>query len=278
MKPEEVQELIPKSAEEHIAPKSAPAPAPLDLIAVLLPVLHGLGSHPLEGVPQWTALACASKPIRFALREACSENPVLLHEWRVLGQRVEGLSLVLREYFRDTSRWRRHDLKGKTHELKSTVVRPQSSILGSPCHVLALSQVRPPEEFVLDMERHRKLVRVEFSWCAEPGTSALVQLCKYLKQKEASPPVVSLELKADLHSGNHWRCMRLELDWSRRVFRWSIEANPGSSGSSSMPVAPLHVQVSEEHKFEHDVCDGARYLKISELKGRLAFAHLQAFA
>jgi len=271
-KPEEVQDLV----LEEEPPQPEPTPAPLDLIAVLLPVLHCLGSNPLEGVPQWTALGCASKSIRFALREACCENPVLLHEWRVLGQRAEGLNVVLREYFRDLSRWRRHDLKGKTHELKSTIVRPRCSILGAPCHVLALSPVKPPEEFVLDMERHRQLVRVEFSWCAEPGTSATLQLCKFLKQKEASPPVASVALASDPHRSNNWQCVRLELDWSRRVFRWSVEANPGSAsvlGSSSE-----NIKVSEEQKFAHDVCDGVRYLKVTELRGRLAFAHLQAFA
>lgn len=268
-----VAELARAAEEEEVA--AEPAPAPLDLISVLLPVLHCLGSEAPEDIPNWAALGRASKPIRATLREACGENPVLLHEWRVLGQRAEGLNLVLREYFRSVDRWRRHDLKGKTHELKPTVVRPRCSILGAPCHVLALSAVKPPEEFVLDMERHRRLARVEFSWCAEPGTAASLQLCKYLKQTEASPPVASLELTASSPAGSNWQCIRLELDWSRRKFRWTVEASPSRGG---LQEASENVRVSEEREFGHELCDGVRYLKVTGLRGRVAFAHLQAFA
>lgn len=254
--------------------------APLDLMTVLLPVLHCLGSPDTleeDGVPNWAALGCASKPIRLALLEACCDNPVLLHEWRVLGQRAAGLNLVLREYFQTADRWRRHDLKGKMHKLEPTIVRPRCSILGSPCHVLSLSPVNPPEEFVLDTERQRRVTRVEFSWCAEPGTTAVVQLCKYLKQQEAAPPAASVAIRASSVSRG-WQCVRLELDWARRVFWFTVEVNAPGSISRIGSVSSGDVHVSEEHPFGHAVCDGVRYLKVADLSGRVTFAHLQAFA
>lgn len=262
----EAQEPVAVEAEEALA---APVPAPLDMMEVLFPVLHCLGSAPAGGAPRWAALGCASAALRAALREACRENPVLLHEWRGLGQRAAGAAPpVLREDFRSAERWRRHDVKGKVHELMPTIVRPRCSTLGAPCHVLFLSPVRPPEEFVLDMERHRQLSRVEFSWCAEVDASATLQLCKYLKQREAAPPVACVELAAQPGSGGGWCCVRLELDWARRVYRWSLEAGGGASA----------VAAPAEQAFGHEACDGVRYLKVADLTGNVALAHLQAFA
>lgn len=250
----------------------APVPAPLDDHRVLFPLLHCLGAfleEGEEGIPAWAALPGVSKLVRSSVQELCLESPALLNEWRVLQPRCG--RLVIGEDFRDTSRWRRHDLKGKTHKLKSTLLRPKCLISSVACHVLALAPVEPPEEFVLDIESHRRLTCVEFSWNAKEGAVAMLQFCKYLKQREAAPAVASLPLTAELLRGNGWRCVCVELDWTRRTFRWRVVDADATGGDDN------ECQWSA-HLFAHDVCDGVRYIKVTDLHGTMAFAHLRLFA
>mmetsp|Transcript_79637 Transcript_79637/g.234222 ORF Transcript_79637/g.234222 Transcript_79637/m.234222 type:complete len:349 (+) Transcript_79637:58-1104(+) len=263
-----------------------PPPAPLDNLVALMPVLHCLGPPPEGGVPAWAALTGISRTLHDALRGACRESPQLLHEWRALqGEpREASRKLALAEDFLSTWNWTRHDLKGKTHGLEPTILHPRSCRHATAYHVLALSPVSPPEEFVLDMGRHRRISLVEFSWSGDRCSSAQLQLCKYLKQTQAPPvAVASLVAAAEDQSGvdSGWRCLQLELDWARRVYHCcpNLDASSGSLACAG-PASSVDIVPSgdlREESFRHEVCDGVRYLKFTELQGSMAFALLKIF-